>query len=72
MQKPETPDAAQHLPGGTIMIVYRPIAPLTVGSGRLGAALVAMVAAAFCGTAALGLDEDRESSQEAGTTLSHA
>ncbi|MFE4834701.1 hypothetical protein ACFRAU_08460 [Arthrobacter sp. NPDC056691] len=34
------------------MIVYRPIAPLTVGSGRLGAALVAMVVAAFCGTAA--------------------
>ncbi|MDQ0618779.1 hypothetical protein QFZ33_002803 [Arthrobacter globiformis] len=27
------------------MIVYRPIPPLTVGSGRLGGALVAMVVA---------------------------
>ena len=39
------------------MIAYRPIAPLTVGSGRLSAALVAMVVAAFCGTAAFSLDE---------------
>jgi hypothetical protein len=59
------------------MIVYRPIAPLTVGSGRLGAALVAMVAAAFCGTAAFSLDDTPGSTrggsaQEAGTTRSHA
>ena len=47
------------------MIVYRPIAPLTIGSGRLGAALVAMVAAAFCGTAAFCLDEAGETSQQA-------
>ncbi|WP_180987478.1 hypothetical protein [Arthrobacter sp. AFG20] len=45
------------------MIVYRPIAPLTVGSGRLGAALVAMAVAAFCGTAAFSLDETGASSQ---------
>lgn len=45
------------------MIVYRPIAPLTVGSGRLGAALVAMVVAAFCGRAAFSLDEAGASSQ---------
>jgi hypothetical protein len=45
------------------MIVYRPIAPLTVGSGRLGAALVAMVVAAFCGTAAFSLDEAGGSSR---------
>src|SRR6476660_9332691 len=57
-------------PGGTIMIVYRPIAPLTVGSGRLGAALVAMVVATFCGTAAFNLDAGGDSSQEAGTTRS--
>lgn len=54
------------------MIVYRPIAPLTVGRGRLGAALLAMVVAAFCGTAAFSLDEASGSSQEAGTTLSQA
>ena len=54
------------------MIVYRPIAPLTIGSGRLGAALVAMVAAAFCGTAAFGPDDAGDSSQEAGTTRSQA
>jgi hypothetical protein len=45
------------------MIVYRPIAPLAVGSGRLGAALVAMVVAAFCGTAAFSLDEAGGSSR---------
>ncbi|MDP9696832.1 UNVERIFIED_ORG: hypothetical protein J2X79_004415 [Arthrobacter globiformis] len=54
------------------MIVYRPIAPLTIGSGRLGAALVAMVVAAFCGTAASNLDEATGSAQEAGTTRSQA
>jgi uncharacterized membrane protein len=47
------------------MIVYRPIAPLTVGTGRLGAALVAMVVAAFCGTAAFSLHEAGETSQQA-------
>jgi hypothetical protein len=52
------------------MIVYRPIAPLTVGSGRLGAALLAMVVAAFCGAAAFSLDAGGDSSHEAGTTLS--
>ena len=45
------------------MIVYRPIAPLTVGTGRLGAALAAMVVAAFCGTAAFGQDEAGETAQ---------
>lgn len=45
------------------MIAYRPIAPLTVGSGRIGAALVAMVVAAFCGTAAFSFDEAGASSQ---------
>ncbi|MFE4541185.1 hypothetical protein [Arthrobacter sp. NPDC056727] len=54
------------------MIVYRPIAPLTIGSGRLGAALLAMLVAAFCGTAAFSPDDVGGSSQEAGTTLSQA
>jgi hypothetical protein len=45
------------------MIVYRPIAPLTVGNGRLGAALIAMLVAAFCGTAAFSLDESGVGSQ---------
>lgn len=54
------------------MIVYRPIAPLTIGSGRVGAALVAMIVAAFCGTTAFSLDEAGGSSQEARTTLSQA
>ncbi|MBT2548775.1 hypothetical protein [Arthrobacter sp. ISL-65] len=45
------------------MMVYRPIAALTIGSGRLGAALVAMVVVAFCGTAAFSLDEAGGSSQ---------
>jgi hypothetical protein len=47
------------------MIVYRPIAPLTVGSGRLGSALVAMAVAAFCGTAAFSQDEAGETLQQA-------
>jgi hypothetical protein len=47
------------------MIVYRPIAPLTVGNGRLGAALIAMLVAAFCGTAAFSLDESGVGSQQA-------
>ena len=34
------------------MITYRPIAPLTVGSGTLRSILAAMAAAAFLGTAA--------------------
>ncbi|MFP3460969.1 hypothetical protein R5O87_08990 [Arthrobacter globiformis] len=52
------------------MVVYRPVAPLTVGSGTLDAALVAMVVATFCGTAAFNLDAGGDSSQEAGTTRS--
>lgn len=38
------------------MITYRPIAPLTVGSGTLRSVLAAMVAAAFLGTAAVGAE----------------
>jgi hypothetical protein len=38
------------------MITYRPIAPLTVGSGTLRSVVAAMAAAAFLGTAAFGAD----------------
>lgn len=38
------------------MITYRPIAPLTVGSGTLRSVLAAMAAAAFLGTAAFGAE----------------
>ncbi|WP_157372160.1 hypothetical protein [Arthrobacter sp. Soil736] len=38
------------------MITYRPIAPLTVGSGTLRSILAAMAAAAFLGTAAFGAE----------------
>ncbi|WP_185982285.1 hypothetical protein [Arthrobacter sp. KBS0703] len=38
------------------MITYRPIAPLTVGSGTLRSVLAAMAAAVFLGTAAFGAD----------------
>jgi hypothetical protein len=40
----------------TIMITYRPVAPLTVGSGTLRSVLAAMAAAAFLGTAAFGAE----------------
>ena len=54
------------------MIAYRPIAPLTVGSGRVGAALVAMAVAAFCGTAAFSLDETGDSLQSQRASQSQA
>ncbi|MBT2552018.1 hypothetical protein [Arthrobacter sp. ISL-5] len=38
------------------MITYRPIAPLTVGSGTLRSILAAVAAAAFLGTASFGAD----------------
>ena len=49
----------------TIMITYRPIAPLTVGSGTLHSILAAMAAAAFLGTAAFGA----EATTQAGTEV---